>query len=75
MPLGSKNYQKVQQKFNLEDSEQRMGDNEEVNKVYFKTLTKVIAARESINRFAGLYNNEYAFRSNNKDSESHDQQP
>ena len=40
----------------LEDSKANIGDNEEVNKVYFEALTKVVAAREAINRFAGIYN-------------------
>ena len=38
----------------LEDSKANIGDNEEVNKVYFEALTKVVAAY--INRFAGFYN-------------------
>jgi len=38
------------------DSKANIGDNEEVNKVYFEALTKVVAAREAINRFAGFYN-------------------
>lgn len=44
----------------LEDSKQKIGDNEEVNKIYFETLTKVVAAREAINHFAWFYNKGYA---------------
>jgi len=38
----------------LEDSKANIGDNDEVNKVYFEALTKVVAAREAINHFAGF---------------------
>jgi len=54
----------------LEESKQQIDDNQEVNKVYFEALTKVVATREAINRLGGFYNKEYASGTNNKGNES-----